>query len=89
MDLHIVNPESAGVDPYAPEVEITITNTSNKGVSAYAIKHKVEVNGEVLFSGVDFGRFSTARSVLRPRDSRTEHIGELIILCRSTGLSCS
>lgn len=75
VELRIAHPESAGVDQYVPEVELVITNTSNKMVSAYAIRFEVGLNGQLRRGGVKFARFSTARSLFRPGDSQTVDIG--------------
>lgn len=75
VELRVANPESAGVDENEPEVTIVITNTSNKCVSAYAIKHEVGLNGQLRRSGVELAWVSNAQSLLRPGDSRTVDIG--------------
>lgn len=73
--LQISDPERAGLDPFAPQVEVVITNTSNKVVSAYAVRHDVGSNGELRAAGAELTRANSERSVLWPGDSQTITIG--------------
>jgi hypothetical protein len=73
--LQVPHPESPGADNHAPEVEITITNTSDKQVSAYAIKYRVVCNGESRPGGVELVQSSTADSLMSPHDTRTVIVG--------------
>jgi hypothetical protein len=75
VELQIAHPESAGVDQYLPEVEVVIINTSDKVVSAYAIRHDVGLNGQLRAGGVELTRAAAARSLLRPGNSQTASIG--------------
>lgn len=75
LGLQITHSESAGVDQYIPEVEVVITNPSNKVVSAYAIRHDVGLKGQLRPGGVRLIRARAARSLLRPGDAQTVSIG--------------
>ena len=75
MVLQVPNPESPGADNHSPEVEIAITNTSDKQVSAYAIKYRVVCNGESRPGGVELIQSSTADSLMPPHDTRTVYVG--------------
>jgi hypothetical protein len=73
--LQIAQLESAGVDPHDPEVELTITNSTNKPVSTYAIKYEVVLNGQLHPGGLELNNISSARSLLQPGETRTATIG--------------
>jgi hypothetical protein len=75
LALKFAQPESAGVDQHDPEVELVITNATNKSVSAYAIKYDVGLNGQLRPSGVELNNISAAQFLLRPKETRTAIIG--------------
>lgn len=75
MTLTILTAKNGAVDDHAVELEALVTNASDKGVSAYAIKYDLVLNGVARQGGLEFSQSSTAKSILWPGDIRTESIG--------------
>lgn len=75
LALQIAQPESRGVDSQDPEVELVISNSTDKPVSAYAIKYEIVLNGQLRSGGVELNNISAAQSLLQPNQTRTDFIG--------------
>lgn len=76
LKLAIPHPESTGAEQYAPSVDVVIENTSDKDVSSYAIRYDLGFDGELRRGGVELNQSSTARSLLRPGDTRSTSVGD-------------
>lgn len=67
-----------GVDstnPLEPHYWLSITNKSDKQISAYAIQHRVSLGPGVPVTGTSFVHFPSEKSLLRPHESKQEDGG--------------
>ena len=85
MTLAIPGAKNAAADDFEIELQVLITNVSDKEVSAYTIRHDLVRNGTSRPVGWSFSQCSTAKSIVRPGDTRSVTIGggaRLFIACR-------
>ncbi|MEN3334767.1 MAG: hypothetical protein V7641_4132 [Blastocatellia bacterium] len=75
LALQIAQPENRGVDPQDPEVELVISNTTDKPVNAYAIRYDIVSNGQLRPGGVELNNISAVQFLLQPKQMRTADIG--------------
>jgi hypothetical protein len=74
LALQLAQPESVGVDQHDPEVEVVITNTTDKPVSAYAIRYDIGLNSQLRPGGVELNNIYAAQFLLQPKETRTTFI---------------